>query len=237
MKSLSKKANDRAIKIFATIGPSSTLQKVLKSFRNKGVDYVRINLSHTEEDKIESILKKMLKTGIEVVIDTEGSQVRTGDLGKEPLLLKEGAEIRIFNKYIKSTRFAFYIRPKEFTDFLTPGSLISVDFDSVLLKVRNINKLKNQEYIDAVVLIGGTIGNNKAVHSDTVPKLPALSKKDLLAIDLSKKNKIKYFTLSYIDNANEVTQFKKLYPEAIAYSKIETKQGVINFGKILKVSD
>lgn len=229
--------NNKSIKIFATVGPSSISQRVLSSFKDRGVDYIRINLSHTPLEKIDPILKRMLKTDMKVVIDTEGSQVRTGDLGKIPLIFKEGDEISIFNIPIKSNNKQFYVRPKEFVNFLTPGSLISVDFDSVLLKVSNVDFLKSKGCIRAQVIIGGTVMSNRAVHSDAISKLNPFSDKDLFAIDLAKKNGIRYFTLSYIDNADEVKEFKKLYQKAITYSKIETKMGVINFEEILKISD
>lgn len=227
---------NKKIKVFATIGPASLSDKILSSFKSRGVDYIRINLSHTPITEIAITLKKMLKAGIAVVIDTEGSQVRTGDLGGV-WSYKEGNKIRIYNAPIKSNNRQLYLRPKEFLDLVTPGTLISIDFDSVLLKVSDTNNLKVKGYIEAVVLIGGTVGNNKGVHSDTITKLPAFSQKDLTAIDLAKKLHVKYFTLSFIDNADEVRHFKKLYPGATAYSKIETKKGVINFEEILKVSD
>lgn len=224
------------IKVLATIGPSSLSGKVLSEFKRRGTDYIRVNLSHTAITDIDSTLQKMLKAGIEVVIDTEGSQVRTGDLGGV-WSYKEGSKIRIYNEPVKSNSRQLYLRPKEFLDLVTPGTLISIDFDSVLLKVDNINNLKAKGFIEATVLIGGTVGNNKGVHSDTIAKLPAYSHKDLAAIELAKKYYIKYFTLSFIDNADEVRQFKNLYPESITYSKVETKKGIINFEEILKVSD
>ncbi len=228
--------NHSQAKIFATIGPASLSEKVLSSFKNRGVDFIRINLSHTPINSIDPTLQKMLKAGIVMVIDTEGSQVRTGDLGGV-WSYKEGNEIRIYNAPITSNNKQLYLRPKEFLDLVTPGTLISIDFDSVLLKVNDVSKLKAKGYIEARVLIGGTVGNNKGVHSDTIAKLPAFSQKDLAAIELAKKYHVKYFTLSFIDNAYEVLQFKKLYPQAIAYSKVETKKGVINFDEILKSSD
>lgn len=228
--------NNQPIRVFATIGPNSLSKKVLNAFKSREVDYIRVNLSHTAINDIEPTLEKMLKAGIIVVIDTEGSQVRTGDLGRV-WSYKEGNKIRIHNTPIKASSKQLYVRPKEFLDLVGPGTLISIDFDSVLLKVNNVSNLKAQGYVEATVLVGGTVGNNKGVHSDSITKLPALSQKDLVAIEIAKKHHIKYFTLSFIDNADQVIQFKKLYPEAIAYSKVETKKGVINFEKILKVSD
>jgi len=227
---------NKHIKIFATIGPSTISKKVLAKLKNRGVDFIRLNLSHTFPDQIEPTLKKMIKSGMAVVIDTEGSQVRTGDLGNV-LNLKVGDEIKIFNSHIKSNNKQFYIRPQESVAAISPGSLISVDFDSALLRVRDISTLERFGFIKSKVLIGGSVGSNRAVHSDSITELPPFSAKDLKAIEIAKKYKIRYFTLSYIDTEEYVKLFKKLYPQAIFYSKIETKKGVINFAKILELSN
>src|SRR3989344_5986428 len=84
---------NKHIKSFATIGPSTISKKVLAKLKNRGVDFIRLNLSHTFPDQIEPTLKKMIKSGMAVVIDTEGSQVRTGDLGNV-LNLKVGDKIK-----------------------------------------------------------------------------------------------------------------------------------------------
>lgn len=219
--------------IIATVGPKSLNQDVLGKFRERGVDAIRLNLSHTDMKDIEPCLAMMKASGIEMIVDTEGSQIRTGHLGQPYLYFNEGDPVRVFDRFILCGKDQIYLRPRETFDFLNVGSLLSIDFNSVLLKV--IYK-KNREYVDCVVLNGGVIGNNKAVSIDTVYTLPAFTEKDIFALKLAKKYDIKYFTLSYIGSDKEVKFFKELYPEAILYSKIETKKGVENFEKILNSS-
>src|SRR3989344_8814788 len=82
MRKKNSKIKNKSIEIFATIGPSTISPKMLNLLNNRGVNYIRLNLSHTPLAQVEPTLVRMLRSGIEVVIDTEGSQVRTGDLGK-----------------------------------------------------------------------------------------------------------------------------------------------------------
>lgn len=221
------------MKIIATVGPKSLNSNVLERFRSRGVDAIRLNLSHTETKNIETCLSIMKSGGIEMIIDTEGSQIRTGYLGQPYLYFSEGDRVTLFNRPVSCSKDQIYIRPREALSFLSEGSLLSIDFNSVLLKVDR----KNRGSVDCVVLNGGVIGNNKAVSIDNAYTLPPFTEKDITAVRLAKKYHIKYFTLSYIGTDQEVKFFRKLYPEAILYSKIETKKGVENFEKILNVSD
>ena len=77
--------------------------------------------------------------------------------------------------------------------------------------------------IDALVVIGGDVGGNKAVQVDSPTfKLLPFSKKDLFAVDLAKKYKINCFTLSFMESPDIVKQFRGLYPNSVIYSKIES---------------
>ena len=226
-----------AVQIIATIGPGSLKKNILDTFKQRGVDFIRVNLSHTKIEDLDNTLKIMKKSGIEVVIDTEGSQIRTGYLGTDTVTFAEGDRVRVYDYPVRCTPKQMYIRPTEALSFLEVGSLISIDFNSVLLKVVGIKKRDQLHYVQTVVLVGGVVGNNKAITIDSISSLPPFSQKDIQAIAVAKKNKVRYFTLSFMDNAEEVKTFKKLYPQAIKISKIETKQGVLNFAEILRESE
>lgn len=225
------------IQIIATIGPSSLNSHTLKTFKERGVNVIRVNLSHTREEEIENVLKQMKTSGITVAIDTEGCQIRTGSLGRGQITFFEGDKVKVFNHPVICSKSKLYIRPKEALSFLEVGSLISIDFNSVLLKVTDITHLDEEHFVKCVVVTGGVVGNNKAVSIDALSQLPAFSQKDLYAIEIAKKLKVTFFTLSFIKSAQNMKEFRKLYPKATAIAKIETRKGVENFDEILKNSD
>src|SRR5258708_5649094 len=225
------------IQIIATIGPSSLNSHTLKTFKERGVNVIRVNLSHTREEEIENVLKQMKTSGITVAIDTEGCQIRTGSLGRGQITFFEGDKVKVFNHPVICSKSKLYIRPKEALSFLEVGSLISIDFNAVLLKVTDITHLDEEHFVKCVVVTGGVVGNNKAVSIDALSQLPAFSQKDLYAIEIAKKLKVTFFTLSFIKSAQNMKEFRKLYPKATAIAKIETRKGVENFDEILKNSD
>ncbi|HLD72125.1 MAG TPA: pyruvate kinase, partial [Candidatus Nanoarchaeia archaeon] len=136
------------VKIIATIGSSSIKTEILNKLKSHRVDFVRINLSHTKEEEIEETIELLKKSNLPIIIDTEGSKIRTRPFKGKPILLSEGETVKIFNKEILSekdtseskiiadnTNEIISIQPKEVLDFIQPGNLISIDFDSVLLNV------------------------------------------------------------------------------------------------------
>ena len=85
--------------------------------------------------------------------------------------------------------------------------LIRLDFNSAMIRVSDVSKLESEGYISTRVIIGGLVGAHKCVSFDRAPNLPIYSSKDCFAINLAKKYGIKHFTLSFVDNKNDVEKF------------------------------
>ena len=79
------------------------------------MDFVRINLSHTSTYKIEETIQYITDTiSTPLMIDTEGSQVRTGDLGVDFITLTMGDWIKVHKKHIvcDATLYKSQFKPK-----------------------------------------------------------------------------------------------------------------------------
>ena len=82
----------------------------------------------------------------------------------------------------------------------------------------------------------GTLEQNKGVHLINRPiKLNYVTEKDLKAIDISKKLKIKYFALSFTNSSNDVKNFNSLLKSENKIFKIETKMALKNLKKIISL--
>jgi len=220
------------IKLIATIGDKSFNSEILNKLKDRGVNIFRINLSHTFEEEIEEKIIELKKYG-DVAIDTEGSQIRTGNLTE--LEFKEGEYVKLHNKKIECNNQNIHLNPPYVINYLKPGTLLFLGFDGITLKISDVKI--NEGYANAIVLIGGKIGPKKAVDIDYNLKLPVFSDKDKKAIELAKKHNIKYFSLSFIKTKEDVLKFKELYPESFVFSKIERKEALENFKEIAEVSD
>ena len=177
--------------IIATLGPSTFEDHLLKKVEDRGVDFVRINLSHTPIDKVEETVQYITDTiATPLMIDTEGSQVRTGDLGVDSITLTMGNQIRVYKEHIVCDDKNIYLRPEMAVDQLQIGDLIFIDFDTIILRVDSLDGLKRDGCVICSVLSGGVMGNNKAVTIQQQGiNLPALSEKDAKSLEIAKKYK------------------------------------------------
>tara|TARA_Y100000034_G_scaffold135367_1_gene207022 strand:+ start:2968 stop:5193 length:2226 start_codon:yes stop_codon:yes gene_type:complete len=224
------------VKVLATIGPNSDSKEIIEKLRDRGADYFRINLSHTEEEDIESKILKIKDFEIPIILDTEGSQIRSGNT--DEITFEEGSIVRIHKDRVQCSSKDIFLRPLEVTEKLREGDLLAIDFDSLMFRVVSTKEINREGYITCRTLIGGKIGGKKAAHVDSPTfKLPAFSRKDLKAVELAKKYGIRTFTLSFMGSKYDVEEFRKIYPEARIYSKIESKDGLDNFLDIARVSD
>lgn len=226
--------NNEKVKIIATIGPSSNNSEILDKLRDRGANFFRINLSHTNEEDIVQRIKDIMGHGVPIILDTEGLQVRSGNT--DEIHFEEGAIVNLHNKKIACNGENIFLNPPGVADRLMDGDLINIDFNSLLLKVFDTSK-KSEGILKCKVLIGGAVGGKKAVQIDSPTfELPPFSKKDHKALELAKKYGIKHFTLSFMENPDAVYKFRSFYPEAIVYSKIESKKGLKNFKEIAEQS-
>ena len=90
----------RKTKIICTIGPATASYPMLEKMAAAGMDIVRLNMSHGDHESAAQVIKSIktlnrkIDFPIAILMDTQGPEIRTGDLVKE-LELKNGAVISI----------------------------------------------------------------------------------------------------------------------------------------------
>jgi len=229
------------IKLLVTVGPSTSEERDLRIMKDKEVDFVRVNMSHSSLKELSYFQKLSKKVGIPFVVDTEGSQIRIGELKSEFIYLKEGEFVELHGNPIIGSKAAFSLQPKEIIRKLELGDLIHVDFDGVILRVIDTSNLA-QGYLLAVVIASGYLFPRKAVVIDPVKprnfNLPILSSKDLEAIKMSLREKIDYIAFSYVHSGSDIDTLRNLIGNKMKIiSKIESYDALINLDEIIEKSD
>lgn len=217
----------KKIEIFCTLGPSSLNKKFLNTAQSKGVDLVRLNMSHLSIATLKKNIKFIKKcSNLKICIDTEGAQIRTKiDKSKN---LKIGQRISIH----KSEKFHLY--PSDVFEKLKKKDKLEVGFDGLILKILK----KSKSSCLAECIRAGSLEKNKGVHlSNRKIKLNYLTNKDLKAIEVGKKFKIKNYALSFTNTVSDVKKFSSLLPKENKIYKIETSQALKNFNSLKKVSN
>jgi ATP sulfurylase len=217
------------------LGPASLNRNVIERLEARGVDLFRINLSHTPLHKVSSCIDTIQSySSVPVCLDTEGAQVRTG-LMKPDVVVRDRQHVFLTaDESIVGDASTIVLTPASVFSTLKSNTLVSVDFDGVVLLVLD----ESQGGFNTVVLNGGKIGANKAVVVDPAPVLPPLSEKDVAAIQIGLEKGVRHFALSFANSSDDVRQLRQLVgPDAKIISKIESKRGVLNIDGILEESD
>jgi ATP sulfurylase len=229
------------IKIIASLGPATNKEEDLMKMKDKGVDFVRINMSHSSVEDLKYFIDLAKKVGIDFIVDTEGSQIRTGELDKGVIEFSEGDVIKIHNIKILGNDKEIYLKPEGVINKLDEGDLIFVDFDTLVLRVSD-NSTIDDGYVSAKIVTSGALGSNKSAVVVSAGRekydLPVLTDKDLESIDLALKEGIGHIAVSFVRKGVDVDVVKSKTSNAMyIISKIEAKESLFDLDNIIDKSD
>ena len=215
-------------KILCTIGPTSLNEITIKELERLDVSLLRINLSHTDIEDLEDVIKKIRQyTKIPICIDTEGAQIRTNKFSfhfeKDEIYKLENNENE------------FSIRPFEVIQGqVSRGDLISIDFNNVLVEVIEVS----ENFLKVKTINPGLSGENKAVSILKEVEIPPFSSKDYQAFKIASELGITNYAISFASSKDNVKEIRSLVPEkSFIISKVESKKALHNLLEIIDESD
>jgi pyruvate kinase len=236
----------RKTKIVCTIGPASESPEMLRKLMENGMDVARLNFSHGDYEehamrinRIREIAKEQGKI-VSILLDTQGPEIRTTTFQDGKAKLERDSIVYITMKDIVGTAERFSVTYKGLIDDVKIGTKISLDDGLIELRVLNIDK-ENEE-VKTQVMNSGIIKNKKGVNiPDIHVNLPALTEKDVADIMFGIEQDVDFIAASFIREHTDVISIQKLLEENDAahiqiISKIENREGVDHFDKILEAS-
>jgi len=159
--------------------------------------------------------------------------MRTGTM-RNDVEVAAGTRVSLVAEEVRGSADRIPITPAFAISKLAPGSRVSVDFDSVLLR---IDAVRDGE-AEATALRGGAVGTRKAVTAFPTVRLPSFSEKDLLAIRTGLLNGVQEFALSFCEQPSSLHELRQMVgPASIVMAKIESRKGVRNLAKIAQLAD
>ncbi|MFW5972179.1 MAG: pyruvate kinase [Bacillota bacterium] len=230
-------------KIYSTIGPACYQTENLIKMIEKGMDGIRINLSHGNlpiyEKWIRNIKEAEIKTNkkIPILADIQGPEIRTGLLKEKEINLQKGNEIILSTGQKLGSKGKIFINwpeDKYITDLrnvFEKGQKILIDDGIIKLEIISIE----EKELKCQVLRGDILGERKGVNIPGVTlSLPSLTEKDKLDLKTGIKLGIDYIMLPFTRNADDIKNIKKylssLNSENIGvFAKIENQEGIDNF--------
>lgn len=223
-----------AKKILCTLGPASLNPKSICRLDELGVDLFRLNLSHTSLEQLKEFVELVRRhSSIPICLDTQGAQVRTGELRGKTLILETHSVVELIGSPELGHASQISLYPASILPQLGVGDLLHLDFDAALLQILSVGSK-----IFARVLNGGVVGSNKAVTIDRAIPLPPLTAVDEQAVAIGMELGLRHVALSFANAADDVEILRrKTGPNVTLIAKIESRKGLKNLTPILDVAD
>jgi pyruvate kinase len=235
----------RKTKIICTIGPATGSFPMLEKLAGAGMDIVRLNMSHGDHESAAQVIKSIktlnrkVKYPIAVLMDTQGPEIRTGDLADE-LELRNGSIISITVRDTKDVEASsFHIHYDDLIETVNVGDRITVDNGIINLEVLEKG---DSGTMKCKVIDGGILKSKRHVNLPGIRvNLPAITKKDRADILFALEQQVDFIALSFVREAKDVRELKELMGDKAGkikiIAKIEDQLGVKNLEEILEESD
>ncbi len=235
----------RKTKIVCTLGPATDREEILKNLMLEGMNVARINFSHgnyqDQEERI-NMFKKVrdeLKMPVPLLLDTQGPEIRIGKFENNEVILENGQEFILTNNDELGDKTKVSITYKTLYNEIDVGRTILVNDGTIELKVKEIR----DKDIVCEVLQGGKLTNRKSINiPDFIVNLPGITEKDIEDIKYGIKAGFDYIAASFVRKPQDVLEIREVLKQnggehIKIISKIENREGIDNFDKILDVSD
>ncbi len=235
----------RKTKIICTVGPATSTYPMLEKMVDAGMDIVRLNMSHGDHETAAQVIKSIRTLNrkvtypIAILLDTQGPEIRTGDLATE-LELKNGSVINISVRDTKDIEeSSFHIDYADLIDAVAVGDRITVDNGIINLEVLEKHELGTMK---CKVIDGGILKSKRHVNLPGIRvNLPAITKKDKADILFGIEQQIDFIALSFVRQAEDIRELRELIGDKAGkikiIAKIEDQEGVANLEDILREAD
>ena len=234
----------RKTKIICTIGPATESIEMLEKLANAGMNVARLNMSHGDHEShakiIQAIqsLNKKLSHPIAVLLDTQGPEIRTGDMVND-LHLTEGDTISIVARGAEDVESSsIHINYEDLINDVDVGDMITVDNGLINLEVLS----KEDRVMQVKVIDGGLLKSKRHVNLPGIRvNLPAITDKDRRDIEFGMQQGVDFIALSFVRQADDIHELKELLGDKAnkikVVAKLEDQEAITNMVDIIAAAD
>ena len=234
----------RQTKIICTIGPATESIDMLEKLANAGMNVARLNMSHGDHEShakiIQSIhqLNTKLNHPIAIMLDTQGPEIRTGDMVND-LHLNEGDIVSIVARGaedVEST--SIHINYDDLINDVDVGDIITVDNGLINLEVLS----KEERVMQVKVIDGGLLKSKRHVNLPGIRvNLPAITEKDRRDITFGMEQGVDLVSLSFVRPADDISELRELLGDKAdqikVIAKLEDQEAITNMIEIIAAAD
>ncbi|XWS37922.1 hypothetical protein CRYUN_Cryun19dG0086700 [Craigia yunnanensis] len=233
----------RKTKIVCTIGPSSNTREMIWKLAEAGMNVARLNMSHGDHashQKVIDLVKEynaQSKDNIAIMLDTKGPEVRSGDL-PQPIILTTGQEFTFTIRRGVGTPDCVSVNYDDFVNDVEADDMLLVDGGMMSLVVKS----KTEDSVKCEVVDGGELKSRRHLNvRGKSATLPSITEKDWDDIKFGVDNKVDFFAVSFVKDAQVVHELKNYLQSCDAdihvIVKIESADSIPNLHSIITASD
>ena len=239
---------ERRVKIVSTLGPAVGSPERLSQLMEAGVDVVRINAAHGNNEQRATLIKNVREAAsaagrrVPILFDLQGLKIRTGPLPadvSEPMPFARGTEVRLVPEPLPTSEDQIGVNLASLLEVLSPGSRVLISDGLIELRVSEIH----DDHAVATVGRGGLLLGKQGV---TLPGAPikggALTDADRADVQFAVEQGVDYLGLSFINDASDLQLAREeackhcpVPPGIIA--KIERPEALSNLREIAEGAD
>lgn len=235
----------RMSKIVCTIGPNTCDVNSIEKLADKGMDVVRLNMSHGTHDWHRQVIENVRavnsrgRFNLGLLLDTKGPEVRSGDV-KAPINVSRG------EKFVWTIRKNFEQFDTNTVDVSYDGFVNDVHVGDTILVDGGMSSFLCTEITDTDVITecvdSGTLTSRRHLNvRGKSASLPAITDKDWEDIKFGMEMKVDFYALSFVKHEDDVALLKNYLRHngcfALVLSKIESADAVKRLPQILAASD
>ncbi|KAK7343719.1 hypothetical protein VNO77_12700 [Canavalia gladiata] len=240
----SKPTFRRKTKIVCTIGPSTNTREMIWKLAEAGMNVARLNMSHGDHashQKVIDLVKEYNAQSkdnvIAIMLDTKGPEVRSGDL-PQPIMLASGQEFTFTIRRGVGTADCVSVNYDDFVNDVEMGDMLLVDGGMMSLMVKS----KTEDSVKCEVVDGGELKSRRHLNvRGKSATLPSITEKDWDDIKFGVDNKVDFYAVSFVKDAQVVHELKNYLKSCDAdihvIVKIESADSIPNLHSIITASD
>ncbi|MBV1915248.1 MAG: pyruvate kinase [Pseudomonadales bacterium] len=233
----------RKTKIICTIGPATDSFNMLAKMYHSGMNVVRLNMSHGDHKSHAKVIKaiktlnKNVQFPVPVLLDTQGPEIRTGQL-ENSLDLKTGDLISVSVSPDNVEERSIHIDYADLVESVNVGDRITVDNGLINLEVLD----KSEKAMRCRVVDGGKLKSKSHVNLPGVRvNLPGITSKDRKDILFGVEQEVDFIAMSFVREANDIVELRKLLGNKAGkikiIAKIEDQEALDNIEEIVDEAD
>lgn len=231
-------------KIVCTIGPATGSTPDMEELIKAGMNVARLNFSHGSHEEHAGYIRNIrkaaakLKTPVAILQDLAGPKIRTGQLMKKEVQLKEGSSLTLTTLEVPGDEHSVSLNLPQVIDNLKQGDVIFLDDGAIKLEVVETSR----KAVKCRVIVGGVLGAEKGVNVPGIRlNVPSSTEKDFEDLVFGIEHEVDFVALSFVREAGDIIRVRKFLKEKKAdiplIAKIEKWEAIEHLDKILAASD